>query len=125
MRRSKRKLKDESEARRLKRRLRIRKIVVGTLERPRVSLMKSNRHFFVQVIDDGAGNTLYSAKTFGKNGEKGIGKNKEGAGTLGKKVAIDLKSKNIEKVVFDRAGHKFHGVLAAFVDALREGGIQI
>lgn len=119
------KLGDISAKRRLRRRLATRKKVSGTAERPRIVAQKSNKHLSVQVIDDVAGKTLLYVQTYGKNAVKGAGPTKEGAKSVGAKVAESMKEKNIERAVFDRAGYRYHGVIAELVGAVRENGIQV
>lgn len=119
------KLADVGAERRLRRRLAIRKKVNGTAERPRIVAQRSNKHLTVQVIDDTAGKTLFSVQTYGKNAVAGAKPNKEGAKAVGVKVAEQLKGANISTAVFDRAGYKYHGVIAELVGAVRENGIQV
>lgn len=118
------KIKNASAERRLRRKLSIRKQIVGSTERPRVCVSKSNKNIFVQVIDDSASKTLFSVQTFGKNAVDAKA-NKDGAKVVGAKVAEQLKGKSIERVVFDRSGYKYHGVVAALADSIRENGIQV
>jgi len=126
MRKQLRKIKNSSLAKRYRRKLRIRKTVIGSPERPRIAVAKTNKNIFVQAIDDSAHKTLFSVQTFGKNAVAGAkGNNKEGAKLLGAKIAENLKAKKIETAVFDRAGHKYHGVLAALVEGIKENGISI
>ncbi len=125
MRKKQGKIKDKSLERRYRRRLKIRERVVGSAERPRVSICKSNKHLFIQIIDDSESKTLFSVQTFGKNAVPGAAANKDGAKAVGAVVAKNLKEKNINKAVFDRAGYRFHGVLAVMVDSMRENGIVI
>ena len=104
--------------RRIKRRRRIN--VKGTVEVPRVTVFKSNKYFYAQAIDDVNGHTLAYA-----DGAKHSAKSsKEGAKQLAKIFADELKAKNIESIKFDRNGYKYHGVVAAFADTLRENGIK-
>ena len=108
------------------RRWRIRKKVVGTSERPRMAVCFTGKHIHVQFIDDSAGVTLASAGTTSKvAADKGkLGANVTSAQTIGKLAADAAKSKGIEKVVFDRAGARYHGKVKALADAAREGGLQ-
>ena len=124
MRKVRGKVKIDSLARRQRRKLSIRKIVVGTTERPRICVNRTNKHLTVQVIDDNAQQTLLSVQTFGKTAIKG-GSNKEGAKAVGAAVAEALKGKNIASAVFDRSGYKYHGVIATLADSVRENGIKI
>lgn len=118
------KLKSESGRKRLRRKLSIRKTIIGDAERPRVCVTKSSKNLFVQVINDEENKTLFSVQTFGKNAVEGKA-NKDGAKAVGAKVAEDLKGKNISKAVFDRSGYKYHGVIASLADSIRENGIQV
>lgn len=118
------KVKNASLGRRLRRKLSIRKQIVGTADRPRVCITKSNKNLFVQVIDDAQSKTLFSVQTFGKNAVEAKA-TKEGAKAVGAKVAEQLKGNSIAKVVFDRSGYKYHGVVAALADSIRENGIQV
>ncbi|MCX7943220.1 MAG: 50S ribosomal protein L18 [Deltaproteobacteria bacterium] len=115
--------KRENRQRKIKR---IRKKIFGTSERPRLSVFKSNRYFYVQLINDLTGNTLLSASTRDKDflnqGEKI--KPVEQARKLGTIFANKCKEKNIEAIVFDRRGYKYHGIIKAFADAMREAGIK-
>lgn len=124
IRKQKRKLKSPTEAKRYRRRLKIRKTVSGTAERPRVVIFRSAKNISAQVIDDVAGKTLASVQSFGKNGVEAKA-NKEGAEKVGKALAEKLSSANLKNVVFDRAGYKYHGVIKTFADTLRESGIQL
>jgi len=118
------KIKNASAARRLRRKLSIRKQIVGSTERPRVCISKSDKNIFVQVIDDSVSKTLFSVQTFGKNAVNAKA-NKDGAKVVGAKIAEQLKGESIERVVFDRSGYKYHGVVAALADSIRENGIQV
>lgn len=106
---------------RLKRKKRIRAKISGTAECLRVSIFKSNRTLYVQAINDDSATTLVAS-----DGHKlGLKANKEGAKALAKDFADKLKAKGITKAVFDRNGYLYHGVVAAFADALRENGIKL
>ena len=112
------KQKNALKARRVRR---VRAKISGTPEVPRVAIFKSTRYLSAQAIDDVAGHTLASVD--GKKlGEKA---NKESAVNVAKAFAENLKAKNITKVVFDRRGNIYHGVVAAFADALRDNGITL
>ncbi len=112
------KQKNALKARRVRR---VRSKISGTSEMPRVALFKSNRYLYAQAIDDVNSTTLASVD--GKKlGEKA---NKEAATAVGKTFAAALKEKGIEQVVFDRRANQYHGVVAAFADALRENGITL
>jgi len=104
---------------------RIRKIVTGTAERPRLAVHFSGKHIYAQVIDDTVGRTLASANTTEAIIKAQKPKaNAVTATTVGKLVAERAKAKNIEKVVFDRGGFIYHGKVKALADAAREGGLQ-
>ena len=107
-------------ASRLKKKLRVRKQVTGTAERPRMSVFRSTRNLFVQIIDDASGTTLVSASTL----KSGKNANKDTAVALGKEVAELALKKKIEQVVFDRNGFLYHGRVKALADAAREAGLK-
>ena len=102
--------------------LRIRKTVVGTESRPRLAVFRSARHIYAQAIDDAAGRTLASASTCEKDTD--YGGNIQGATAVGKLIAERCRSKDIETVVFDRGGFKYHGRIKALADAAREAGLK-
>ena len=124
MRKPLKKLGKKSEIRRQRRKLATRKKVIGSSERPRVVIFKGNKNISVQVVDDAAGKTLFSVQTFGKNGVDAKS-NREGAKTVGAKVAEQMKAHKIEQGVFDRGGYLYHGVVAAVADSIRENGIKL
>lgn len=105
---------------RLKRKQRIRKKIFGSATLPRVSIFRSNRFLSVQAINDDMGVTLAAANT------KAIGKtaNKESAVALAELFAAELRKAGITNIVFDRNGYEYHGVVAAFGDALRQNEIK-
>ena len=107
---------------RLKRKKRIRKKISGTSERPRLSIFRSAKHIYAQVINDESGATLASVNSYQKG--SAVRANKELCSELGKKLAESCKSKNIEKVVFDKNGYAFHGRVEAFATGAREGGLK-
>ena len=111
---------------RKRRKLRIRKRVSGTPERPRLTVYRSARHVYAQVIDDLAGKTLVCASTLTKDLRDALGEgNKTAAAKLvGALIAEQCKSKNITKVVFDRNGYLYHGRVKALADAARGGGLD-
>jgi len=112
---------------RAKRALRVRKKLNGTAEKPRLSVFKSNRNLFVQLIDDEKGETLFGVGTLGKElkDTKLAQKSTDAAKHLGNLVAQKAKEKNITKAVFDRGRYKYHGLIAALAEAAREAGLQI
>ncbi|MGE0785620.1 MAG: 50S ribosomal protein L18 [Sandaracinaceae bacterium] len=113
----------ESLARRKKR---IRKKVNGTSERPRMSVFRTAKHIYAQVINDETGTTLATASTLSKDvKDKLSGVNKTDAAKLvGAAIAQACKGKGVEKVVFDRNGFIYHGRVKALADAAREGGLN-
>ena len=106
---------------RQRRKIRIRKKISGTAERPRLVIFRSN----AQVVDDLTGATLAATSTLvlSKGGEK-VSCNKAGAEAVGKEIARLAKEKSIEKVVFDRNGYLYHGKIKAVADGAREGGLE-
>ena len=110
---------------RQKRIWRIRKKVVGTQERPRLCVSFTNKHIYVQAIDDQSGKTLLAVSSLSKDlkGDK-LSANRESAVQLGKTFAEKAKAAGIVKVVFDRHGRPYHGRVKEFADAAREGGIE-
>jgi large subunit ribosomal protein L18 len=104
------------------RKLHVRKTLSGTPEKPRMTVFKSNRYMYVQVIDDAAGSTLACASTL-EESLKGVKRNLEGAGKLGEEIGKRLKEKNVAVVVFDRNGYKYHGIVKAIADGARKAGI--
>jgi len=111
---------------RIKRQTRVRKKVRGTAERPRLSVFRSSRHIYVQLIDDVARKTLVSASTMSKEiaGELKSTGNVEAARAVGKAIAEKAIAQNINKVVFDRNGFLYHGRVKALADAAREAGLS-
>lgn len=110
-------------ASRLRRQIRVRKKINGTPERPRLVVSKSSKHLFVQVIDDVAGKTLASASTMEADLRGAEANKTDKAKTVGGLIADRAKAAGVDSVVFDRAGHKYHGRIAALADAAREGGL--
>ncbi len=111
---------------RSKRKVRIRKRISGTAQRPRLAIFRSHKHFFAQVIDDVAGHTLVAASTLTPGIQEAIaGKKKsEKAAILGEFLGGQCKEKGIKSVVFDRGGFKFHGRVKAFADGARKAGLE-
>jgi large subunit ribosomal protein L18 len=105
---------------------RIRKIVSGTRERPRMSVRFTNQHIIVQFIDDVARVTLAAVSSLGQAAPEGprLAANVAGARKIGALAAQAAKSKGITRVVFDRSGARYHGKVKALADAAREGGLQ-
>ena len=109
---------------RKKRHNRIRKKMFGTTEKPRVSVYKSLRHIYAQVIDDSTGKTIVSASTLDKGTAKsGHGGNAEAAKKVGTSIAQQALDKKIKNVIFDRSGYQYHGCIKALADAMREQGL--
>lgn len=106
--------------RRIKRKLRVRGRVTGTVQRPRLSVHRTNQHIYAQVIDDTLSKTLVSANDF--TVKKGT--NTEKAKLVGTEIAKLAVAKKIDKVVFDRNGFKYHGRIKAVADGAREGGLN-
>ena len=102
---------------------RIRKKVLGTLERPRLAVFRSVAHIYAQVIDDGAGKTLAAASSVDK-GVRTNGGNVAAAKTIGKLLAQRAQEKGIKRVVFDRGGYQYHGRVKALAEAAREAGLE-
>ncbi len=111
---------------RQKKQMSIRNKISGTPERPRLSVYRSNTNIFVQLIDDVNGVTLASASTVDKLLKANIsnGGNLEAAKVVGKAIAERAKDKGINTVVFDRAGYKYTGRVAAIAEAAREAGLS-
>ena len=103
---------------------RVRKKVVGSAERPRMSVTFTNQHIYVQFIDDAAGRTLAAASTMSKAVDGKKGANVETAKRIGSIAAEAAKSKGIKSVVFDRGAARYHGKVKALADAAREAGLQ-
>lgn len=118
-------LREKMAAARQRRKFRIRKSVIGSAERPRLTVFRTNGHIYAQVIDDLAGHTLVSASTLvdglGYDGHKG---NIEAASAVGKLLAQRALAANVTQVVFDRNGFLYHGRIKALADAAREGGLD-
>lgn len=110
---------------RQRRKIRIRKKISGTDERPRLVVFRSNLHMYAQIVDDLTHATLVAASTLtlSKGGDK-VHCNTAGAEQVGKEVARLAKEKNISKVVFDRNGYLYHGKIKAVADGAREGGLE-
>src|SRR6476646_3572536 len=107
---------------RQRKRYRVRKKIVGTPERPRLSVYRSSTHIYAQMIDDLNGVTLAAATTLKKGGPAGA--NIPAAADVGKRLAEAAKAAGITTAAFDRGHYKYHGRLKALADAVRAGGIQ-
>ena len=113
----------DSKAARIKRHQRIRNKISGTVERPRLSVYRSDNHIVAQIIDDVAGHTLVAASSHEKNFAANGG-NCEGAVLVGKLVAERALEKGIKEVVFDRGGYVYHGRVKSLAEGAREGGLE-
>lgn len=109
------KLQQKKTERRNKIRRRIRSTIKGTAERPRLSIYKSSKYTYLQLIDDMSGATVASAKA-----KSGVDNAKE----AGSELAKQAQDKGINKVVFDRSGYKYHGIVKAAADGARDGGLD-
>ena len=110
-------------AARSRRHTRLRKKIVGTVERPRLVVTRSARHVFVQVVDDAAGRTLASASTMEADLRAFDGDKTAKAKRVGELVAERAKEAGVESVVFDRGGYQYHGRVKALAEGAREGGL--
>lgn len=113
-------------AARLRRKRSIRKRISGTAERPRLSVFRSNRHIYAQVIDDDSGRTLATASTLHADLIDAVKDEKkaDAAALVGKKIAAQCLERQIEAVVFDRNGFIYHGRVKALAEGAREGGLR-
>lgn len=111
---------------RVKRHRRQRNKISGTATCPRLTVFRSAKHMYAQIIDDATGNTLVSASTLDKEVAASLKStsNVEAATLVGKTVGERAKAKGIESVVFDRSGYLYHGKVAALADGAREAGLQ-
>ena len=109
---------------RARRHFRVRKKVQGTASRPRLVVSRSTRHLFVQVVDDLQGITLASASTMEADLRVATGDKSAKARQVGVLIAQRAKAAGISSVVFDRAGNKYHGRIAALADSARENGLE-
>src|SRR5437870_3192870 len=107
-----------------RRRFRVRNKIEGTAERPRLSVFRSSKHIYAQLIDDATGATLAAASSCGKESGLTYGGNVKAAKAVGQKIAAAAKAKNITKAAFDRGHYRYHGRVKALADAAREGGLQ-
>jgi large subunit ribosomal protein L18 len=108
---------------RLKRRRRVRAKVVGTAERPRISVFRSNRGIQAQLVDDLAGHTL-AAVSWTESDLRSL-KPMERAAKAGEVLAERAKAAGVDSAVFDRGGYRYHGKVKAFADGVREGGLTV
>lgn len=111
---------------RLRRHRRVRKTVVGTLERPRLNVFRSLEHIYAQIIDDSAGHTLVAASTLDKEVRGLCGedaKKSDEAKVVGRVLAERALARGVNQVVFDRGGYQYHGRVKALAEAAREAGL--
>ena len=110
---------------RVRRHRRVRKKVSGTAARPRLAVFRSNKHIYVQAIDDLSGRTIVSASTVETDARGGTTSTIAAAKDVGKRVAERAQAAGITSVVFDRGGFKYHGRVAAVADGAREAGLEL
>ncbi len=114
--------------RELRRKRHIRKTLIGTTDRPRLTVSRSHNNISCQVVDDSRGATVAAASTLEKTLRDSIGKdggNRKGAEAVGAALAGRLKELGVTQVKFDRNGYKYHGRVAALADAVRKEGIKV
>ncbi len=116
---------------RRRRQVRVRKKVTGTLERPRLSVFKSAKHIYGQLIDDVHGRTLVAASSLSpsfrervRSIERALGSNVSGAKIVGELIAEQARARGIAQIVFDRNGFLYHGRVKALAEGAREAGLQ-
>ncbi|HWL85735.1 MAG TPA: 50S ribosomal protein L18 [Polyangiaceae bacterium] len=107
-----------------RRKLRIRRKISGTSERPRLSVFRSSKHIYVQAVDDLTGKTVAHVSTLAKGLREAEGTKSDDAKRVGQAVAKALLAQGISKVVFDRNGYLYHGRVRALADGAREGGLE-
>ncbi len=110
--------------RRTQRKARVSGSVRGTTERPRLSVFRSVKHIYAQIVDDTTGRTLIAVNSDQKEAALKHGGNKASATAIGKLLASKAVAKGITQVAFDRNGYKYHGRVKALADAAREGGLK-
>ena len=116
--------KVDKNSNRVKRHLRVRKKVSGTPERPRLSVYRSEKNIYAQIIDDVNAVTLVSASTLDKDLNLKVGGNKEAAKLVGELIAKRAIDKGITEVVFDRGGYVYHGRVQVLANSAREAGLK-
>jgi large subunit ribosomal protein L18 len=104
---------------------RVRKKVRGTPQRPRLSVFRSSRHIYAQLIDDITGRTIAAASTMETEVRTGATGNRDSAKAVGQRVADRAKSAGVTAVVFDRGGYRYHGRVAAVAQGARESGLEL
>ncbi|MEW8955384.1 50S ribosomal protein L18 [Clostridium sp.] len=116
--------KQDRQEQRVRRHLRVRKKVSGTSARPRLSVYRSEKNIYAQIIDDVAGKTLVAASSLDKEFTNKVGSNKDAAKLVGEMVAKRAIENGIKDVVFDRGGYIYHGRIKELADGAREAGLQ-
>ncbi|NBW86617.1 MAG: 50S ribosomal protein L18 [Planctomycetia bacterium] len=111
---------------RLRRRHRVRRGIRGTADRPRLTVFRSHKHIYAQVIDDAAGRTLASASSRDREirDALGFGGNKQAAEAIGRTLAERAQAAGVKQVCFDRGSFRYHGRVAALADAARAAGLE-
>ena len=109
---------------RKRRRFRVRRSIHGTGEQPRLSVFRSHKHIYCQIIDDSIGKTLAATSTQDKDNSKSYGGNRDAAAEIGQTIAQKALAVGIQQVQFDRGSYKYHGRVAALADAAREAGLK-
>ena len=111
---------------RQRRQFRVRRSIHGTAERPRLTVFRSHKHIYAQVVDDSTGRTLASASSMDKALRDGVsfGGNKQAAEAIGKAVAERARAAGVKQVCFDRGPFRYHGRVAALADAARAAGLE-
>lgn len=106
------------------RKRRVRAMINGTVDMPRLCVFSSNKHVFAQIVDDTSGKTIASASDYEKGSKETKGTKSEISKAVGIKIAERAKEKKVKKVVFDRGGKLYHGRVKAVADGAREGGLE-
>ena len=102
----------------------IRKNIFGSPSRPRLSVTRSGKNMYAQLIDDTSGCTICSASTIEKDGKVDAGSNCVAAKEIGIRIAAKAKTAGVENIIFDRNGYRFHGRVKALAEGAREGGLK-
>jgi len=110
--------------RQLRRRRSVRKRIFGVPSRPRLTIRRTSKHMYAQLIDDTSSRTLCAASTIEKDGRLDVGNNCAAAKEIGERIAEKAKTAGVTSIVFDRNGYRFHGRVKALADAAREGGLK-
>lgn len=110
---------------RKRRRFRVRRALVGTSSRPRLSVFRSHKHIYCQVIDDAGGKTLISTSTRDKDFAGTYGGNRDAAAGIGKRLAEKALAAGVREVRLDRGSYKYHGRVATLAEAAREAGLNL